>query len=148
METVSTGSMLAPAAALVLWTLIMLGWMAGTRLPAMKAMGGDLASAPPGGRGQDLDGRVPPSVSWKAHNLTHLHEQPTLFYATVAVLAILGAVTPLTVGLAWLYVGLRVVHSIYQATVNIVRVRFMLFMASTIVLAILAVIALIAALSA
>jgi len=87
-------------------------------------------------------------VTWKAHNHTHLHEQPTLFYATVAVLAILGAVTPLTVGLAWTYVALRVAHSIWQATVNVVRIRFLLFAASMIVLAVLAVIALLAALNA
>ena len=143
----STAALLTPAVVLVLWTLVMLVWMAATRLPAMQAMGADLAKAPPGGRGQDLEGRIDPKINWKAHNHTHLHEQPTLFYTIVAVLALVGATSSLVVGLAWLYVGLRIAHSIWQATVNVVKVRFALFMAATIVLVILAVLALIACLS-
>ena len=74
-------------------------------------------------------------------------EQPTLFYATVVILA-LTAPTPLAVLMAWIYVALRIVHSIWQATVNIVGVRFFLFMASTLALAVLSVLALIATLGA
>ena len=65
---------LAPAAVLVLWSLVMLYWMAFTRLPAMKKMGGGVAQAKPGGRGQDLEGRIPDKVQWKAHNYAHLME--------------------------------------------------------------------------
>lgn len=43
--------MLAPAAVLAVWTIIMLVWMAATRLPAIKARGG-LGQAKPGGRGR------------------------------------------------------------------------------------------------
>lgn len=43
--------MLAPAAILVAWSLIMLFWTAGTRFPAMAKSGGDLKTAKPGGRG-------------------------------------------------------------------------------------------------
>ena len=82
--------LLAPATVLVLWTFVMLFWMAGTRLPAMKQLGGGLGKAKPGGRGQDLEGKIPDSINWKSHNHTHLMEQPTLFYATVAIIAILG----------------------------------------------------------
>ena len=32
---------------------------------------------------------------------------------------------------AWIYVALRIVHSIWQATVNVVSVRFLLFLLST-----------------
>ena len=81
---------LTPAAVLVLWSIVMLFWMAGTRLPALKQLGG-LGRAKPGGRGQDLDGVLPDEVNWKAHNYAHLMEQPTLFYATGITLAILGA---------------------------------------------------------
>ncbi|MBF5091882.1 MULTISPECIES: MAPEG family protein [unclassified Novosphingobium] len=122
-------AMLAPAAVLVAWSLIMLGWAAATRLPALSRIGG-MANAKPGGRGQDLEGVLPPVVNWKSHNYTHLMEQPTLFYAVVAILAIAGA-DRIDVGLAWGYVGLRVVHSLWQATVNRVPVRFMLFSLST-----------------
>lgn len=122
-------AMLAPAAVLVAWSLIMLGWAAATRLPALSRIGG-MANAKPGGRGQDLEGVLPPVVNWKSHNYTHLMEQPTLFYAVVAILAIAGA-DRIDVGLAWGYVSLRVVHSLWQATVNRVPVRFMLFSLST-----------------
>ena len=139
--------MLAPAAVLVAWSLVMMLWMALTRLPAMAKVGGGLKNAPRGGRGQNLEGVLPDKINWKAHNYAHLVEQPTLFYAVSVILAIL-APSPVAVLLAWIYVGLRIVHSVWQATVNIVAVRFLLFFASTLALTALAVMALIATLGA
>ena len=130
--------MLAPAAVLVLWTLIMLVWVAASRFPAMAKVGMDLKTAAPGGRGQNLEGVLPDSVQWKSHNYTHLVEQPTLFYATVLILTMTGA-GALDVLLAWAYVGIRIVHSLWQATVNKLPVRFSLFMLSTACLLVLAV---------
>ena len=137
--------MLAPAAVLVAWSLVMMLWMALTRLPAMAKVGGGLKNAPRGGRGQNLEGVLPDKINWKAHNYAHLMEQPTLFYATVVILAIL-AHSPLAVLLAWIYVGLRIVHSVWQAMVNIVSVRFLLFLAYSFALIALAILALIATL--
>jgi len=137
-------SILAPAAALVVWSIIMLFWMAGTRLPAMSKIGMDLSKAAPGGRGQDIDPHVSPSVAWKSHNYTHLMEQPTIFYATIVILAISGGATSLSVSLAWGYTVLRVIHSIWQATVNTVAIRFVFFLLSSLCLTILAVQALLA----
>lgn len=136
-------SILAPAAALVMWSLVMLFWMAGTRLPALSKIGIDLSKAV-GGRGADIDPNVPPSVAWKSHNYAHLMEQPTIFYATVMILAISGGATELSVMLAWGYTILRIIHSIWQATVNKVGIRFVFFLLSTICLTILAVQALLA----
>jgi len=130
-------AILAPAALLVVWSLIMLFWMAGTRLPAAKKMGIDI-SAKPGGRGPDIDPQMPDKVAWKSHNYTHLMEQPTLFYATVIILAIADAGTGINLWLAWAYVALRIIHSIWQSTVNLVNVRFLLFLASTLCLLIMA----------
>ena len=130
--------MLAPAAVLVLWSIIMLFWMAFTRLPAIKKVGSGLGEAKPGGRGQDLEGVIPDNVQWKAHNYAHLMEQPTIFYPTVVILAIMGA-GALDVMLAWVYVAVRIIHSVYQATINVVKVRFLLFLVSTLVLTVLAV---------
>ena len=128
--------MLAPAAVLVAWSIVMLFWMAFTRLPAM-AKGGGLKGAKPGGRGQDLEGVIPDRINWKAHNYAHLMEQPTLFYAAVVIIAIMGpgALDPV---FAWIYVAIRIVHSIWQATVNVVSVRFLLFLLSTLALICLA----------
>ena len=125
--------MLAPAAVLIAWSLVMMVWMALTRLPAMKAKIGSMANAKPGGRGQDLEGVLDDRVNWKSHNYAHLMEQPTLFYAASLIIALLGAGAG-DVLAAWIYVVLRVIHSIWQATVNVVSVRFMLFFASSIAL--------------
>lgn len=129
--------MLAPAAVLVLWSLIMLIWIVFTRFPAMAKAGLTAGNARPGGRGQDLDGVLPDQVQWKSHNYTHLMEQPTIFYPTVVILALMGA-TATDVMLAWAYVALRIVHSLWQALVNRLPLRILLFTASTVCLAALA----------
>lgn len=137
--------MLAPAAVLVLWSLVMLMWTAQARFGAMAGSGIDLKEAKPGGRGQDLEGVLPDKANWKSHNYTHLMEQPTIFYPTVVILAVMGA-GAIDVALAWAYVAVRIVHSLYQSTVNKVPVRFSLFLISTICLIVLAVRAVIATL--
>jgi hypothetical protein len=132
-------SILAPAAVLVAWSLIMLLWMAGTRFPAIFKTGIDLKAAPPGGRGADLEAILPANVNWKSHNYTHLMEQPTIFYAAVLILAVAGAATPMLVNFAWGYTILRIIHSLYQSTINVVMVRFTIFLLATICLLVLAV---------
>jgi len=128
----------APAIALVLWSLLMLAWLALTRLPAMSRAGIDLGSVV-GARGVNLEGVIPDKVNWKSHNYTHLMEQPTLFYATVIILGVTGAGDGINLTLAWAYVGLRIAHSIVQAMWNRVSVRFALFSAATAVLLLLAI---------
>jgi len=131
-------SMLAPAAVLVLWSMIVMLWMVVTRFGAFSQAGIDLGKVPPGGRGNSLEGVLPDKVNWKSHNYSHLMEQPTIFYPAVVILAIMGA-GPIDIALAWAYVGLRVIHSIWQATVNKVAQRAMLFFISSLCLLALAV---------
>ncbi len=138
--------LLAPAAALAVWSMIMLVWMASTRLPALAKMGLDPEKSR-GGRGSDLDGVLPDAIQWKSHNYNHLMEQPTAFYPVVIILALVGG-TQLDIYLAWAYVGIRVVHSLWQALVNTIPVRLTLFTISSIVLTVLAVRALMATLGA
>jgi len=133
-----TAQILTPAIVLVLWSIVVLLWMAGTRLPALAKSGVTLDKAPPGGRGQDLEAVLPPKVMWKSHNYAHLMEQPTMFYAVVAFLALLGP-NAIDVTLAWVYVGLRILHSLWQATINTIPVRFTLFVLGSTVLGALAV---------
>lgn len=130
---------LAPAAVLVLWSLIMLFWLAATRLPAMSKAGIDLKTAPPGGRGIDIEPILPAKLNWISHNYTHLMEQPTLFYAVIGILALAGAGNGLNLTLAWGYVGLRIVHSLWQTLVNVTSIRFLIFLLSTLCLLILAI---------
>jgi uncharacterized MAPEG superfamily protein len=139
-------SLLAPGAVLALWTLIMLTWAGVTRFQAFSKVGIDLKAAPPGGRGVDLEGVLPPLTNWKSHNYTHLCEQPTIFYAVIIFLHLSGGETDLTRGLAWAYVVLRIIHSVWQSTVNRVPVRFVIFTVATLCLLALAALAVIATL--
>jgi hypothetical protein len=119
--------LLGPVAALVAWSLVVMVWMAVARAREFKRLGITRGSIPPGSRGVDLEGRADPRAQWKAHNYMHLMEQPTLFYAVVLALAVAGDRDPGTLAFAWAYVGLRIVHSLVQATVNVVKYRFLLF---------------------
>jgi hypothetical protein len=56
-----------------------------------------------------------------------LLEQPTIFYAIVVALILMGFDGHINVYLAWAYVAFRVLHSLVQATVNVVIYRFWLF---------------------
>ena len=126
--------LIAPVVALVAWTLIIMLWMAVARFGAFKAMGINLGNIPPGSRGANLDGKAPDSAQWKSHNYMHLMEQPTIFYAIVFALVLLGENEPINVWLAWGYVGFRVAHSLIQCTSNIVKYRFPLFMLASLCL--------------
>jgi hypothetical protein len=124
---------LAPVVALVAWTLVMMIWMIVTRFAAMRRKGIGLKGRI-GSRSGSLEGVIEDEVNWKAHNHTHLHEHPTLFYAIALTLALLDFGGGINLYLAWAYVGLRIAHSLVQATVNIVLYRFILWMLSGLVL--------------
>jgi hypothetical protein len=132
MDTVGM-AILQPVVALAAWTMVMWFWLYAARLPAMSR-----ANIDPDAIVRDpemtLDKNLPPQVMWKAHNYNHLHEAPTVFYAVALVLAIVGAGDGVNLTLAWVYVSLRVIHSLVQATVNKVKLRFMIFAASSFVL--------------
>ncbi len=132
-------AILAPAAVLIMWSMVIVIWVALTRLPAMRKAGLTFGAVPPGAQYKNAEPMMPEKVNWVSHNYTHLMEQPTLFYAVVAVLALAGAGTGANVTLAWLYVGLRIVHSLWQILVNTLAVRLILFLLSTIVLFLLAI---------
>jgi hypothetical protein len=121
--------LLGPVVVLVAWSILMLFWLAIARAPQLR--GRDIAR---GTRGLDLEREQPGSTHWAAHNYQHLMEQPTIFYAIVFALIFMGFDAPINVYLAWGYVGFRIIHSIFQATTNIVPVRFLLFLAATLCL--------------
>jgi len=123
---------LKPVVALAIWTMVMWVWMYATRIPAITALPkSDDPNADVGWTGAKLEGLLKPSIQWKAHNYTHLHEAPTVFYAVALVLALIGQGDGINLTIAWVYVGLRVAHSIFQSTVNKVTPRFVLFALSS-----------------
>ena len=132
MEMAVSYPILQPAIVLVLWSLLVLLWMSAVRIPALRRANIDLRNV--GGRGPDLNGVLPDQAQWKSHNYNHLMEQPTLFYAVVLALALVAPADTWSVYLAWAYVALRVVHSVYQATINVVLVRSIIFTAYSFVL--------------
>ncbi len=123
--------LLAPVVALVAWSMVMWAWMYATRLPAIFRSRMKLDPYAP--RGEQMN-QLPPEVRWKADNYNHLMEQPTVFYAIVLALALLGEGTGANVALAWAYVALRGVHSLVQALINKIELRFFLFVLSSLVL--------------
>jgi len=131
-------TLLAPVIVLAAWTHVMFLWMYATRIPAMRRMGMPLD--PQAVRGEQM-ATLPARVRWKADNYNHLMEQPTVFYAVAISLALLGANT-WSLRIAWVYVGLRIVHSLVQALWNRIEVRFTLFALSSIALMWLTVLAL------
>jgi hypothetical protein len=131
-----TSPILVPVIALVLWSFVMEAWLYATRIPAM--MRANVAYDPRRPTGE-FHAQLPAEVRWKADNYNHLMEQPTLFYATALTLALIGSGSGINAALAWVYVALRIVHSLVQATVNIILLRFALFIAASLVLLILAI---------
>ncbi len=127
---------LAPLVVLVLWSFVMQAWLYATRIPAI-INGGIVYD--PRRPAQEFHAQLPAEVRWKADNYNNLMEQPTLFYAVTLALALLGAGDGLNLALAWLYVALRIAHSLVQAIVNIVMLRFAVFVAGSLVLLIMTV---------
>ena len=121
--------LLSPAIALVAWSMVMWVWLYVTRIPAIIAANMTLDPNQPNGQQMAL---LPAKVRWKADNYNHLMEQPTIFYALVISLALLADTTLFTLMMAWAYVILRVIHSLYQALFNRIEIRFGLFMLSNV----------------
>ena len=125
-------TILKPVVALAAWTMVMWVWMYATRIPAIAKLPKPTEpGADQGWTGAMLETLIPREIQWKAHNYNHLHEAPTVFYAVCVVLAMIGQGDGLNAQIAWAYVGLRVVHSIWQSTINKVNVRFLLFALSS-----------------
>jgi hypothetical protein len=127
---------LAPMIALVIWSFVMLAWLYAARIPAITR--GRLVYdplRPP----EEFHAQLPARVRWKGDNYSHLMEQPTVFYAVALALAMAGDGSGFTLVLAWVYVALRVVHSLIQVLINKVMIRFSVFTLSSLVLLALAV---------
>lgn len=130
-------AILGPVVALAAWTMIIWIWMYATRLPAMnraKIDGINMVGSTGRGLRDDLVAKGEERASWVADNYNHLHEAPTVFYAISLVLAMVGQGDNLNATIAWVYVALRVAHSLVQILSNRVVVRFGIFVLSTIAL--------------
>lgn len=123
--------LLGPLVGLNVWTFAMEFLLYKHRTPALKKY--DISFDPEIVK-QEKATKLPAFVQWPADNFNNLLEQPTQFYAIVLGLTFLDVKDNRTVGLAWAYVGLRVVHSIVHVSTNNVLVRFPVFAASSLAL--------------
>lgn len=129
-------SILTPVLILIAWTLVMWLWMYATRIPAMRAAGINAAKLK---EKSEMD-VLPRKVRQVADNHNHLHEQPVLFYALAFYIQLTGSgQDAMMIGLAWGYVTLRIAHSLFQALVNFIPVRFLIYSLASILLIIMTV---------
>lgn len=115
-------------------TLVMAGWMGAVRIPAMRQPGLGLQDA---AHTADIRGRLPTSVRRVVDNYNHLFEAPTLFYAIALAIIVSGLANPLFAGCSWAFLVFRVLHSLVQATINVVALRFAFFTLSWVALAVM-----------
>jgi len=85
--------------------------------------------------------RVPGYVSIPNRNYMNLLELPILFYVVCILFFVAGSTTGLAINLAWIYVALRVIHSIIHLSYNNVIHRLTAFASSNAVLILLWIIA-------
>ena len=78
--------------------------------------------------------KVPGHVSIPNRAMMNLLELPMLFYVASLMFFVTGKVDALVLGVAWLYVALRVVHSAVHLTYNNVMHRLVPFALSNLVL--------------
>ena len=79
--------------------------------------------------------KVPVSAQLVSRNYMNLLEMPVLFYVACLVSLVTGPTTSAMLTLAWLYVALRVLHSLIHITTNRIIHRFAVFVLSNVVLA-------------
>lgn len=132
MMKISNYSILWPMFALAFWTLCILGMVAVVRLRA--------------GRRGDVKTRdfktgeathVPERVQLPNRNYMNLLEAPVLFYIVCLVIYVTAMPGQTAIVLAWLYVVVRIVHSIIHLTYNKVMHRLAVFGLSTFILIVL-----------
>jgi hypothetical protein len=76
----------------------------------------------------------PPRTTQIANSFHNQLELPLLFYAVAAFALLTGSANAILVGLAWLFVALRLGHAFIHTTSNDVLRRFQVFAAGAVVL--------------
>jgi len=137
---INSTSFFGPVIALNGWTFIMEIWLYAKRIPILQKNTNLIKSASVATK-EEWNAKIPPCARWPADNFNHLMEQPTQFYAIALMMALLArdgnnvTIGQVDVGLAWIYVGLRIVHSLVHCLGNNVPRRFQVFVLSSFVLA-------------
>jgi len=110
------------ALTIVVWT-----YMYSRRIPFIRKNDLDLDNMNP----NELIAITPRAVRTPSDNLRNLFELPVLFYALALYLYVTNQVDQGYLIAAWVFVAFRVLHSAVHCTVNIVLLRFFLYVVAT-----------------
>lgn len=80
------------------------------------------------------DQQIPRHILAGQKHFANLFETPVLFFVVGILAIVLKVETPLMIGLAWSYVGIRIVHAFIHSTYNNVVHRMLVFWASILAL--------------
>lgn len=120
--------LLGPLVGLNIWTFAIEALLYKRRIPALEKYG---VTFDPETVKKQKDEKLPGFVKWPADNFNNLLEQPTQFYAILLGLTLLDVKDKRTVGVAWAYVGLRVLHSLIHVSSNNPSIRFPVWLTSS-----------------
>lgn len=126
----NNSSIFFPLFAQIFLTAVVWAWMYYTRIREMAAKKIPAQSLASTQKARELLR----GVAGPSENLVNLFELPVLFYVAVLTAYVSGAVSSMLVLLAWLYVGLRFIHSAVHVTYNNVMHRFIAYFLSTLIL--------------
>ncbi|MGD2167352.1 MAG: MAPEG family protein [Gammaproteobacteria bacterium] len=115
-----------PFFGVMLLTIVVWLWMYAKRIPFINSLDLEPNQITPA----ELAKRSPPSVSNPSDNLRNLFEVPVLFYAAVLYVFVTATVDQVYLVAAWAYFVLRVLHSAIHCTINIVMMRFVIYVLS------------------
>lgn len=137
-----TNSELAlPMAAMLMLTLLVWIRLFVQRVAYMNANKIDVEQLKAPVNAQEL---IPPEASSASNNFKNLLEMPVVFYVVCLYLTVFGQVDSLHVTCAWVFVGLRVMHSLIHCSYNTVMHRFIAYLLSSIAVWVMVVRALLA----
>ncbi len=118
----------APVFAMIFLTMVVWVYMYVRRIPFIRK--NDFSSSEL--RPVEFARLSPPEVSNPSDNLKNLFEIPVLFYALLLYLFVTNQVDMMYLVASWVFVVFRVLHSVVHCTINIVMLRFYLYLTATV----------------
>ncbi len=131
MNTSPNPQLFFPCFALMLLTVGVLVRMFLTRINALKSKSVRMSYFKTYKQDEAL---LPDKMLQASRNFTNLFEVPTLFYMICLFATVLNQVDPLIVGLAWVYVISRFLHSLIHLSSNNIYLRMSFYGLSWLVL--------------
>ncbi len=118
----------APVFAMIFLTMVVWVYMYVRRIPFIRK--NDFS--PSELRPVEFARLSPPEGSNPSDNLKNLFEIPVLFYALLLYLFVTNQVDMMYLVASWVFVVFRVLHSVVHCTINIVMLRFYLYLTATV----------------